>query len=103
MRAAVARRYILVALSAADQAGSKCWAVAAPPQQPVDVQRTVQTVAELAKVGFLRFLNGFRVAAWTVWTDILQPRSAVAQCETQQGQHSQQQPFISCYFGRLPL
>ena len=50
VRAAVARRYTVVAFSSADQDGSRCWAIGPPPQQSSDVQRTVQSVGQLVKV-----------------------------------------------------
>ena len=50
MKRAVLRRYTVVAFSAADQAGSRCWDVGPPPQQTLDVRRTVASIATLQQV-----------------------------------------------------
>lgn len=49
VRAAVARQYVVVAISSADQAGSRCWDVAPPPQQTVDVKHTVASIKALSQ------------------------------------------------------
>ena len=50
VRRAVLRQYTVVAISAADQAGSRCWDVGPPPQQTLDVRRTVASIAMLTQV-----------------------------------------------------
>jgi hypothetical protein len=47
---AVLRQYTVVAFSAADQAGSRCWDVGPPPQQTLDVRRTIASIAMLKQV-----------------------------------------------------
>lgn len=50
MKRAVLRQYTVVAFSAADQTGSRCWDVGPPPQRTLDVQRTIASIAMLKQV-----------------------------------------------------
>ena len=50
MKRAILRQYTVVAFSAADQASSRCWDVGPPPQQTLDVRRTVASIAVLKQV-----------------------------------------------------
>lgn len=46
---AVARRYVVVALSSQDRKSSRCWDVVAPPKITTDMQKTKHTVMTMVK------------------------------------------------------